>query len=239
MSMRICLGLMLALGAMNLTGCAWLVAQREPPPEPIVVESVVVEPERTVEPRVPIQAKILPHAILVLDLEDVDAELDLYRQALLDADRPALAPDDLGYFMDVLQARLLQRLGGTGVDFRREDDRVWLRLPAGSSFDSGSVRLDGEMRAALDLVGKAIAGFDQVLLSVHGHTDATGPLEVNRRISEQRALAVARYLVDEHHVAASVAIVGHGPLNPVASNDTPEERARNRRVELRIDPLVR
>jgi outer membrane protein OmpA-like peptidoglycan-associated protein len=234
---------LLVLVVAQLAACRWIVPQRDPAPEPVAEPPVVVvEPEETVD--LPQQEptptpRFLPHGILVLDADDVEAGLEQYRRALLDAGRAALAPEDLGYFLDVLEARLVQRLAGTGIRFDRARERVRLTLPAEAIFASGSVRLGTEVRAALDIVGAAIAEFDRTLLSVHGHTDSTGPAEINHRISEQRALAVARYLVDHEGVSANIAIAGYGSSSPVADNDTPEGRELNRRVELWIDPLVR
>jgi outer membrane protein OmpA-like peptidoglycan-associated protein len=70
-------------------------------------------------------------------------------------------------------------------------------------------------------------------LRVVGHTDSTGPLEANMRLSQARAEAVVQALAAQHGVATA-RVKGHGvgPLAPVATNDTEEGKAKNRRVEL-------
>ena len=66
-----------------------------------------------------------------------------------------------------------------------------------------------------------------------GHTDAVGSVDSNLKLSQERGEAVLQALVREHGIAASrLRAFGNGPFAPVATNDTEEGRARNRRVEL-------
>lgn len=68
---------------------------------------------------------------------------------------------------------------------------------------------------------------------VVGHTDDEGTLEYNMKLSSQRANSVVRYLTEEHGIDGSRLIsAGVGFLAPVATNESPDGRARNRRVEL-------
>ena len=69
-------------------------------------------------------------------------------------------------------------------------------------------------------------------LDVEGHTDSVGGDEYNQALSERRAAAVRDYLVQQGIAAESIASRGFGKTQPVASNDTPEGRQQNRRVEL-------
>lgn len=80
---------------------------------------------------------------------------------------------------------------------------------------------------------RAAVGHGQHLkISVVGHTDSTGDYSYNVRLSERRARAFASALVKEGIAANRLTAVGVGPQSPVATNDTPEGRAQNRRVEL-------
>ena len=67
-----------------------------------------------------------------------------------------------------------------------------------------------------------------------GHTDNTGTAEANKKLSEARAKAVYGYLVSNSIVASRLSFQGYGESRPVATNDTPEGRAENRRVEMTI-----
>ena len=93
-----------------------------------------------------------------------------------------------------------------------------------------SVILD---EAAL-LLSEAIAACPTRKVNVEGFTDWTGPEAYNQRLSERRARAVKDYLVSKGLPAAQLHAVGFGEANPIATNETREGRALNRRVELRM-----
>jgi OmpA-OmpF porin, OOP family len=88
--------------------------------------------------------------------------------------------------------------------------------------------LDGNARKIID------AASPNALVEVGGHTDAVGSDEYNRDLSQRRAGAVRDYLVEQGVDGKRLSAVGYGESRPVADNDTPEGRARNRRVELRV-----
>jgi len=69
---------------------------------------------------------------------------------------------------------------------------------------------------------------------VEGHTDAVGSLEANQRLSEQRADTVRNYLVDQGVTGTRISSIGYGETRPKATNDTPEGRQLNRRVEIHV-----
>lgn len=108
-------------------------------------------------------------------------------------------------------------------------------LAAPVKFQTGSDRLtaDGEQQLAAVVPSvKACAG---VKLVVVGHTDSTGTDAINQPLSENRAKAVAAYLVSQGIPADSVSSEGVGSSQPVASNDTEAGRAQNRRTEIEVD----
>jgi outer membrane protein OmpA-like peptidoglycan-associated protein len=75
-------------------------------------------------------------------------------------------------------------------------------------------------------------------LAVEGYTDTTGTAAFNQTLSEQRANAVRDYLIQQGLDAGTITAQGFGPANPVASNDTPQGRQQNRRVEIIISGEV-
>jgi len=102
----------------------------------------------------------------------------------------------------------------------------------GVTFESGKSELTAEAQQVLVGVAQALAARPDVRVEVQGHTDNTGSRAMNTRLSKARADAVRAFLV-EHGVAADrLTAKGYGPNNPIASNDTPEGRAENRRVAL-------
>jgi outer membrane protein OmpA-like peptidoglycan-associated protein len=75
------------------------------------------------------------------------------------------------------------------------------------------------------------------VLRVEGHTDNQGSAVVNRTLSEQRAASVVRWLVQHGIDASRLSSQGFGFDRPIDTNDTPEGRKNNRRVEFHIEPL--
>jgi OmpA-OmpF porin, OOP family len=103
----------------------------------------------------------------------------------------------------------------------------------GIYFDTGKSDLKPESEKAIGEIAKLLKADATLNLYVVGHTDNVGALDANMKLSNSRAEAVLRALVRTHGVAASrLKSFGNGPYAPVASNDTEDGRAKNRRVEL-------
>jgi len=100
------------------------------------------------------------------------------------------------------------------------------------AFDSSEIR--PESRPVLDEAVQQLASYPDIDLTVIGHTDALGTPEYNEALSIRRAEAVFRYLVNRGIDPERVTIEGMGESNPVATNETEDGRAQNRRVELRV-----
>jgi OOP family OmpA-OmpF porin len=111
----------------------------------------------------------------------------------------------------------------------KRDGRVVLR---GVLFETDSARLSDYGRDATARLAAAMRNNPDLKVAVVGHTDSTGDFNHNLDLSRRRAESMTTELIRKHGVAQDrLAPVGIGPLNPVASNDTPEGRAQNRRVE--------
>ena len=103
----------------------------------------------------------------------------------------------------------------------------------GVNFETGKSTLTPESEAILNGVAESLVANDSIRVEVVGHTDNTGSLALNRRLSLARAEAVRQYLASHGVAEDRLRARGLGPAEPVASNRTPEGRAQNRRVELR------
>lgn len=160
------------------------------------------------------------------------------QRRVLAAGAQGLDKDEIGYFMDVQQARLKQ-LGQRELAVTRQGNQIVLSMPGSVSFAVGSATLSPDAQATLALVARVLVEYRQSVVSVHGHTDDTGNPAANQRLSEQRALSVARYLMAAGVAANRLLAVGHGFARPLVANTSDEARERNRRVELKIDPLTR
>ena len=84
----------------------------------------------------------------------------------------------------------------------------------------------------LDRIIETARKHTQFEIHVNGYTDSSGDLAYNRQLSEFRANVVKSYLVDNGIATDKFAVAGLGPANPIASNETPEGRQLNRRVEI-------
>ena len=97
-------------------------------------------------------------------------------------------------------------------------------------FNTGSSRLSDEGAELLDEVAALSRTFGGVTIAVNGHTDGDGTTAANQSLSQSRAEAVSVALVERGVPEAQLIAVGFGESQPIAPNDTPENKARNRRV---------
>jgi outer membrane protein OmpA-like peptidoglycan-associated protein len=103
----------------------------------------------------------------------------------------------------------------------------------GIYFDTGKADIKPESSATLNEIAKLLQGDASLKLFVVGHTDNQGALDPNMDLSRRRAEAVFAALTTKYAVPASrLRAFGNGPYSPVASNDSEDGRAKNRRVEL-------
>lgn len=103
----------------------------------------------------------------------------------------------------------------------------------GVDFASGGSSLSSSAREALAPLARALGERPEVRLEIQGHTDNRGPAAGNLVLSKRRVMAVVRYLVAEGVAPSRLEPWGYGENRPIASNATPEGRARNRRIEVR------
>jgi outer membrane protein OmpA-like peptidoglycan-associated protein len=102
-------------------------------------------------------------------------------------------------------------------------------------FGNNNAEIQAVSFAVLDTVAKLLADHPAVeSVVVEGHTDDRGARKHNQKLSEARAKSVVAALVARGIAATRLSSVGYGPTKPLVANDSPENRAKNRRVELRI-----
>jgi OOP family OmpA-OmpF porin len=119
--------------------------------------------------------------------------------------------------------------------FRQSNDIV-VRV-IGLQFASGSAKLGNSNEALLKKLEQAIAIYPRSMLVIEGHTDSRGSDRINKRLSEQRAQAVANHIITKMRIPAHrLTAVGYGAAKPIANNETAEGRAQNRRIDLLITP---
>ena len=129
-----------------------------------------------------------------------------------------------------LRARLLQQLNS--ILATRDSARGLIANMSDVLFRSGSFELLPGARERLAKVSGIVLAYPSLHVAVEGHTDSVGTDEYNLSLSERRAEAVREYFVQQGIPAASIEARGFGKTEPIATNDTPEGRQQNRRVEL-------
>lgn len=150
----------------------------------------------------------------------------------------ALAGAGIGAYMDRQERELRERTAGTGVEVVRRGDELVLDMPSGITFDFDSSTVRPEFRETLNEVSDTLRRYEQTYVDVYGHTDSVGSDAYNQTLSERRAGAVASYLTSRGVQSARLATRGFGESEPIASNETEEGRAENRRVEIKLVPIT-
>ncbi|GGH03303.1 MAG TPA: hypothetical protein DF715_14555 [Oceanicaulis sp.] len=158
------------------------------------------------------------------------------RNALIGAGISALAGAGVGQYMDRQEREMRERLRGSGVTVRREGQDLYLVMPGNVTFATGQANIEPNFFPILNDVADVLQTYPATYVDVIGHTDSTGPRDLNMRLSAQRAQAVAGYLQQVGVDGRRFFITGAGPDYPVASNATDAGRALNRRVEIKIAP---
>lgn len=159
---------------------------------------------------------------------------------ILGAGIGGIAGAAVGYTMDKQIKELREQTAGSGVDVRPVDNgqAILVNLPGGVTFDTDSTVLKPGFTATLDQIAISLNKYPNSLVDVYGHTDSTGSDAYNQTLSENRARVVSDYLVSRGVNPQRIRSTGFGKTQPAASNDTPEGRAANRRVELKIVPVT-
>jgi OmpA-OmpF porin, OOP family len=101
-------------------------------------------------------------------------------------------------------------------------------------FEFNSVRLTMPAQQTLDQVASALAQQPELRVEIQGYTDSIGKDAYNLQLSQRRADAVKSYLISKGANGTTLTARGYGKANPVVSNDTPENRAKNRRVAFEV-----
>lgn len=148
----------------------------------------------------------------------------------------------VGYRMDQQIKELKEGTAGSGVDVTETDNgqAILVNLPDGVTFATGSASINQTFRNTLDQVAASLKQYPNSIIDVYGYTDSTGSDAFNQRLSQQRADAVASYLISQGVASARIRTQGFGedPQYFKGDNSTEFGRAQNRRVEIKIVPFT-
>lgn len=145
-----------------------------------------------------------------------------------------------------LKNKLLEALTGFNsneLSVVQKDGKIYVSMSDKLLFKSGSYEIDAKGKEALAKVAAVLKKQTTFNIVVEGHTDndafisPIGSVKDNWDLSVMRATTIAKILVDENKLDAKKVIAsGHGQYNPIVKNDTPENKAKNRRTELILSP---
>lgn len=186
------------------------------------------------------------------DLDAVSTDLSRTKERVTDADNKAVAANQAaqqaqqradGAQQAADGARSFAERGLQRVDQRA--DQLEKSMSAMNKYNMvksetvlfkvNQAKLTDEGKAQLDEIAKTVDGHDRYVIEVQGFTDKTGSAAYNEQLSQARAEAVTRYLVNEHKIPVrSINALGSGYALPVADDKTREGRVQNRRVEIRV-----
>ncbi|MCE3262362.1 MAG: hypothetical protein K0R43_1441 [Pseudoduganella sp.] len=137
--------------------------------------------------------------------------------------------------MEAQKQQMEQATKGTGVQVSQTgDNRLKLEIPSDISFDTNRSDIKPDFRPILDRFASTLNENPATTVSIIGHTDSTGSTAVNQPLSVDRAAHTRDYLAGRGVAPSRIVIEGRGEQEPIASNDDPAGRARNRRVEIYV-----
>ncbi|MCL6730062.1 OmpA family protein [Sphingomonas hankyongi] len=142
-------------------------------------------------------------------------------------------------YSSILETELRRQTAGIGLDVIRLQHGILIRIPAAFTFTSGSAVVNPQFDATLLEIARTVKSQNQSYVDVLAHTDTSGTPQVNQSLSDKRAAAVATFL-SKHGVARGrIASKGYGESAPLYASDvTEEQKAANRRVEIRLVPYM-
>ena len=171
-------------------------------------------------------------------LDDITGGRRLRTEKVVGAGIGGIAAADIGGYMDRQERELRDRTIGSDVRVTRQGDDLILNIPASVNFAYKSDTLTTPFQHTLDMVATVLGTYDRSFVDVYGHTDATGPDGYNQGLSERRARSVGAYLVSRGVKSARIGTRGLGKMQAIASNETADGQAANRRVEIKIVPIA-
>jgi outer membrane protein OmpA-like peptidoglycan-associated protein len=138
--------------------------------------------------------------------------------------------------MEQQRQAMEQATRGTGVQVSQTaDNRLKLEIPSDISFDTNRADIKPNFRPILDRFATTLQENPATYVTIIGHTDSTGGDQINQPLSLDRAAHAREYLAARGVDPNRITVEGRAAREPVASNDDPAGRARNRRVEIYVN----
>ena len=142
-------------------------------------------------------------------------------------------------------SKSLKAFEGKGLTIQQKDGKVYVSMENKLLFESGSYAVGMEGKKAVVAVGKVLGDNPDISVLIEGHTDndkfagAVGQIENNWDLSTKRATAIVNILGENAKInKQNLTAAGRGEYSPLMSNDSPEGKSRNRRIEIILTPKL-
>jgi OmpA-OmpF porin, OOP family len=199
-------------------------------------EQIAIEIEKTRASNVALTGEVKDSAAALATSASVNQSLDRQNQSLAQTSETLSGELSGVKAQEAAIAKAEKSFTKDEAEVYRQGDKLLIRLKA-LNFKSGSSNLPD---SSIDLLGKVrevVAEFNPSQITIEGHTDSTGTPAANMKLSEERASAVAKYMISTKVIAEEgVKTQGYGPEKPLKPNGTASGRASNRRVDLILVP---
>ncbi|MBI6119358.1 OmpA/MotB family protein [Salegentibacter maritimus] len=141
-------------------------------------------------------------------------------------------------------SKALTNFEGKGLTVEQRDGKVYVSMENKLLFSSGSWAVNAEGRQAVNQLGKVLAGNPDIAVLIEGHTDnvpyrGSGTLKDNWDLSTKRATSIVQILKENNNIdPQNLTAAGRGEYAPIATNETAEGKAKNRRIEVILTPKL-
>jgi chemotaxis protein MotB len=176
------------------------------------------------------------------DKASSEASIAELKKRLDELRREQIVAEARAALFESVSVRLKKQIDNGDLDVVIRDGRMVVRLPDDVLFDTGKTELKPNGKYALEAVADVMRSLPNRHFQVAGHTDNV-PIHNDRfasnwELSSGRALRVVHFLVEKGVDAPMLSAAGYGEVDPVAKNDTPEGKRKNRRTEITLQPNI-
>jgi len=177
-------------------------------------------------------------------LEQLKKELDSRSQRVAELESVIAAKDQAMTALKDAVSRALTDFEGKGLTIEQRDGKVYVSMENKLLFESGSWAVGTEGRKAVKKLANVLGDNPEIAVLIEGHTDnapysGNGPIKNNWDLSTKRATAIVSILQQNRRVKANnLTAAGRGEHSPIANNDSPEGKAKNRRIEVILTPKL-
>ncbi|MEO8002874.1 MAG: OmpA family protein [Arenimonas sp.] len=222
--------LIFAAGLSLLAACAEL-PKRTPPSKPTV--ATMTRPP--VVPPATVAVQPAMNGIILVAPANHELEKKRIKTQLSKNTRDSLPDSDVGYYMDVLQGRVKQKIGKTkGVGMARNGDLIVIVMRGRAGFEGSNSQVTAGIRQFLAPLSKVLVEYHMTLVSVRIRSEESDM--ANSQLNELRSQAVARFLMDAGVSGKRMIVLGTGKNEVTQASSGPASRER---IELQLEPIVR